>query len=71
MQGLASGIDANIWRVEDAMKRLTGKMGLQLSMAQTGATTVNQYINFGYEVQAPDVVAAEVRKTTEYGLAGE
>lgn len=71
MRGLASGIDANIWRVEDAMKRLTGKMGLQLSMAQTGSTTVNQNINFGYEVQAPDVVAAEVRKTTEYGLAGE
>lgn len=70
MAGLADGIDANSWRVEDAITRLTGKMGVQLTAAQTGGAIVNQTINFGYEVQAPDVVAREVRRITTSGLAG-
>ena len=70
MAGLADGIDANSWRVEDAVTRLTGRMGVQLTAAQTGGAIVNQTINFGYEVQAPDVVAREVRRITTSGLAG-
>lgn len=70
MAGLANGIDANSWRVEDAITRLTGRMGVQLTAAQTGGAIVNQTINFGYEVQAPDVVAREVRRITTSGLAG-
>lgn len=70
MAGLADGIDANSWRVEDAITRLTGRMGVQLTAAQTGGAIVNQTINFGYEVQAPDVVAREVRRITTSGLAG-
>ena len=70
MSGLAGGIDANSWRVEDAVDRLTRKMGIELTAAQTGGAVINQTINFGYEVQAPDVVAREVRRTTTYGLAG-
>lgn len=70
MRGLAGGIDANSWRVEDAVDRLTRKMGIELTAAQTGGAVINQTINFGYEVQAPDVVAREVRRTTTYGLAG-
>lgn len=70
MAGLADGIDTNSWRVEDAITRLTGRMGVQLTAAQTGGAIVNQTINFGYEVQAPDVVAREVRRITTSGLAG-
>lgn len=69
MSGLAAGINANAYKVEDAIAAVASKMQVNLNGAVGRSGNITQNISFGYEVQAPDVVAAKIRQQTTYGLA--